>query len=668
MLIFHTTISYWTQYDAFASSKIEPKSTIDNLTKLTPDTSEYIWPIDTGYRITSSFAEFRSSHYHAGIDISTNMKEGNNVYASRDGYIYRIKILPDGYGKTLFVKHPDGYYTVYAHLKGFSNKIQEVLLKEQLNQQSYFVDLVLDSSVIPVRKKELIAYSGSTGVGPPHLHFEILDENFNPVNPLHFPNFRINDRIAPFIKKIFIAPASEFSMVMGKDDYYIIKINSNRPSFKLQNPIKIYGKIRLGIETRDYNNISSVKTGIYKILFKLNDSLIFQSQYDRITTKYTHEILLHYDLKLLQEGSGKFKKLYVEEGTNLQIYNYLSSGSGIIDGTKLKEGLHNFTIIVADFYGNKSEVHGNFFVDSQDKSSISHAKTVRKINKLPDNITLTYKILNDKIKCLLKSNQYNPNKFETYLLEGEKKTIINLKNIDDDNYAGYVEPDANYHGYRKILVVDKTDNKLIKSTDKFFVYPVKKGLSKHFTLSNNKIIVSYNEESVYKDFLLTVDSSIIDNIVIYEFNPKDVPLKNGIDIKIRNNSRSENIYFKKNGKWVFQRPAQCNDSGYIKATFNRTLTDVTLLKDTIPPIIQVQKKIKLPKYSVISFRFKDNLSGVDYNKIKMYINKEVVIPEIDEEKRKITYSFENEVSKKIQVMELEIPDRAGNIQKLTRKF
>lgn len=642
------------------------------LKKITPDTSKYIWPTNASYKISSSFAEFRSSHFHAGIDISTNKKEGYNIYSSRDGYVYRIKVMPDGYGKTLFVKHPDGFYTVYAHLKNFNKLIQEFLYREQLNRQSYFVDITLDSALIPVKTGEIIAFSGGTGVGPPHLHFEILDEYFNPVNPLLFPNLRINDNTAPHIKRIYIAPASEYSRVMGKDEYYFIKINSNKSSFQIQKPIIVSGQIKLGIETKDFNHDFTSKTGVYKIQLMLNDSVIFHSQYDRIPTNYTHEILLHYDLKLLQEGKGKFKKLYVEEGTNLPFYLHNSESNGIIDCLKLKNGSNKFKITVSDYYGNKAEITGNFQVNHQNQPTNSFANqtktTQNNRNLFTKQIELNYSIFKNKLKCLLITDHERFNQLEVYLLEGEKKNLINFKNTEKDTFTGYVEPNPEHNGYREIIVLDKLNNKLIKSTGKFYIYPVKRGLQNKFNIGNGKIKIAYSKNVAYNDFILTIDSLNMNGQVIYVFNPKDILLKDGIDIEIRYNSKYEHIYFKRNGKWVFQKQDINKNDGYIKTRFKRTLMDVTLFADTTPPSIQLLSAKRFATGQKILFKFKDNLSGVDYDKIKMYINKEIVIPEIDEEKKTITYNLDKSSYKKPMKIELEIADRAGNLQKFTRQL
>src|SRR5512141_1921374 len=109
-----------------------------------------MWPTDAGTIVTSTFAEFRSMHFHGGIDISTGDQIGYRVFASRDGYVSRIYISPTGYGKMLFVRHRDGYTTVYAHLSKFATAINTRAEQEQRNNECYPVDLACGPDEFPV--------------------------------------------------------------------------------------------------------------------------------------------------------------------------------------------------------------------------------------------------------------------------------------------------------------------------------------------------------------------------------------------------------------------------------------------------------------------------------------------------------------------------------------
>ena len=152
--------------------------------------------------LSGTFGELRSNHFHSGLDIKTQQREGLNVLTSADGYVSRIRVSHWGYGKALYVTHPNGYTTVYAHLKKFSTKIEAYLKKEQYKKESFEIQLYPKKGALQLSKGEIIAYTGSTGgFVSPHLHFEIRDKKSNPINPMLF-GVSVKDDSAPRINTL----------------------------------------------------------------------------------------------------------------------------------------------------------------------------------------------------------------------------------------------------------------------------------------------------------------------------------------------------------------------------------------------------------------------------------------------------------------------------------
>ncbi len=145
-------------------------------------------PIDGRIYLSGTFGELRSNHFHSGIDIKTGGVEGENVYAVADGYISRIKISPWGYGNAVYIKHPNGYTSVYGHLRNYNKIIGEYVKNEQYKKQKFALDLFLEPHEIQIKKSDVIAISGNSGSsGGPHLHFEIRDSKERPL-PTSFWN------------------------------------------------------------------------------------------------------------------------------------------------------------------------------------------------------------------------------------------------------------------------------------------------------------------------------------------------------------------------------------------------------------------------------------------------------------------------------------------------
>jgi hypothetical protein len=161
-----------------------------------------IWPIDPPWTITGNYGELRPNHFHDGLDFSTNGQINLQVYAVEEGYVSRVRVSATGYGKSVYITHPNGKVTVYAHLNAFSLKIAEMIKKEQYAKKSFEIEIFPKSYQLPVRKGEIIGLSGNTGGSTgPHLHFEIRDEKSEtPLNPLTF--LKIKDITPPTIQKI----------------------------------------------------------------------------------------------------------------------------------------------------------------------------------------------------------------------------------------------------------------------------------------------------------------------------------------------------------------------------------------------------------------------------------------------------------------------------------
>lgn len=171
--------------------------------------SGYAWPIDSTFVITGNYGELRPNHFHAGVDFSTGGKINLPVYSIEEGYVSRIRVSPYGYGKCIYITHPGGRVSVYAHLNKFSLKIDKVVRAFQYDTQSNEIDYMLRPRTVYVRKNEIIGLSGNTGGSTgPHLHFEIRDEKTEvPLNPLAF--FRIKDQSPPELKAIALFDLSD---------------------------------------------------------------------------------------------------------------------------------------------------------------------------------------------------------------------------------------------------------------------------------------------------------------------------------------------------------------------------------------------------------------------------------------------------------------------------
>ena len=100
---------------------------------------KYVWPLAIDNGISSTFQEFRSNHFHAGIDLRTFQTTGYPVLAIADGVIEKIIMSKTGMGRAVFLKHSDGNFSIYGHLEKFRDDIESLVAREQSRRgEKYF--------------------------------------------------------------------------------------------------------------------------------------------------------------------------------------------------------------------------------------------------------------------------------------------------------------------------------------------------------------------------------------------------------------------------------------------------------------------------------------------------------------------------------------------------
>lgn len=314
-------------------------------------TDYFAKPLDKVLVLAGNFGELRANHFHAGLDLKTNHQIGMPVHAAAQGYISRINISPWGYGKAIYIQHPNGYTTVYGHLSRFAPKIEEYIKTRQYKNESYQIEVYPSAKELPVEKGELIALSGNTGgSGGPHLHFEIRDSQQHPMNPLLF-GIEVKDNRAPRIDGVFVYPIGEDAQVNQSAQRQKLNLMKQSDGSYEAAKIEACGEIAFGISTIDQQDLAPNPNGVFKIEASLNDDKIFQSDFTKFSfseTRYLNQLL---DYEYYQKHRKRIQKLYVEPNNPLSIYSNLSN-FGKLD---IREGLsYNYVISVTDYNGNES--------------------------------------------------------------------------------------------------------------------------------------------------------------------------------------------------------------------------------------------------------------------------------------------------------------------------
>ncbi len=290
----------------------------------------WLWPVEKSRRLSSLFADHRSFRFHPGIDIRTDGRTGFKVFACEDGYVYRLYTSYWGYGKAVYLKLDHGGYSLYGHLSDFSEKIGELVEAKQLEKRRYFTDFLLEKDELRVKGGELIGYSGQTGSGAPHLHFELRDEENRPVNPL-ISGFTINDEISPVIRYLAIRPLDIWSRVDGQatarlggsehPPIFPCRYHREKKVYALDKIPVIEGRIGLELSVFDKMDKSRFVFGILGIRIFLDGNLIFASHYDTVSFDNRQKIELDRDFELRRKSKRQFYKLYLDVGNDLPLYS-----------------------------------------------------------------------------------------------------------------------------------------------------------------------------------------------------------------------------------------------------------------------------------------------------------------------------------------------------------
>ena len=308
-------------------------------------------PVKIPLKLSGNFGELRSSGFHSGIDIKTLGKEGVEIKSIDDGYISRISISLSGFGKAIYITHPNGFTSVYAHLSRFNEKIEKLIRAYQYQKKSFVISKFFKKNEFIISKNDIIGFSGNTGSSfGPHLHFEIRKSLENlPINPLRF-GYPIDDTIPPTIRGLFLYKIGEKFNKRKKIN--IKKISSNK--FQSE-PIKSNGSFGFGVISDDRQNKSYNINGTYNYKLIKNDSTEFEIEFDNFSFDEKA-----YQMKLMDYGyyvDKKSRLIKIFNNNGLKTNFIKSKNSGIID--VVENDSIKIKIILSDYSNNKTQVNVN---------------------------------------------------------------------------------------------------------------------------------------------------------------------------------------------------------------------------------------------------------------------------------------------------------------------
>lgn len=351
----------------------------------------FSYPLSIKPKLNANFGEMRNNHFHMGLDLSTEGRENLPILAPADGYLARIKIESGGFGRALYVNHPNGTTTLYAHMNRFIPAAEQFLKAKQYEQQSWKIDVNLPADLIPLKKGQLIGYSGNTGASQgPHVHFEIRDtKTENCLNPLLY-RFPLQDVTPPDVYRLVFYDRDKSIFEQAPVPFSLVRMgNEFKPLGLVELP---FDRAFIAIQATDRMTGIPNPNGFFSASLIKDDGLISSFEMDNIGYDKTRYLNGHIDYPTRAKGGGYYQMLFPPKGYGVDMYKPNDTD---IDHIRVSSTPEAYSIKVTDAYGNSSYVEFRVVRKIGVRSSTVFQGTFMEPNALnvyeDDNIQLVFK-------------------------------------------------------------------------------------------------------------------------------------------------------------------------------------------------------------------------------------------------------------------------------------
>ncbi len=604
----------------------------------------YIFPVQPGKKnyLSGTMGELRPGHFHGGLDIKTGSVTGWPIYAAAEGYVSRIKVSTSGYGNVIYIAHPNGTTTVYAHLEGFEKGIAKWVREQQYNNKTFEIELFPEQNQFRYKQADIVGYGGNTGgSGGPHLHFEIRDPKQDVINPLDYGFDEIADNIPPFVYKIALATQYKDSRIgheFGRFEYRPVLQNSN---YKLSGaPIPAWGTIGVELLAFDKFNGADNTNGFPAVEMLVNGKQVYAHNVNRFAFDLTRHIEVHTHYGVRKKTGSKFMRLYVADGNELPLYKTDKTGGNII--VDKPDSIYNVLLKLTDSYGNLREMQFQLKGEEPKTSLPQLDNKVGNSPELYDNLLLFSAPAPkpDAGPAMIYSNRRQYEISPTYATAATAMYLWDMREGLPDSFT-------------------------VNNTKKEFNYKAMVPSNTGFNLYLPEMDLSFPKNSLFDTLYLHTDYRKTANGEVFTISEDVYPLYSHITATLK----TQQEYPQKDKTHVYEIRGR-NNWGWAggewqgnNITFRtRSFGDYTLLTDTTPPVIRPVRA----NTSSLAFSISDGLSGI--KSFDVYVDGEWVLMNYDY-KRALIWSEKFDESKPFKgPIEVRVKDNAGNEQVYTTKL
>ena len=596
----------------------------------------FLFPINPGQKNTLAgvLGDLRTNHFHAGIDIRTQQREGLQVLAAADGYISKIKVQTTGYGNVIFIKHTNGMTTVYGHLLSYAEPMGSYLRLKQYERKTFDIELNPSPEQFPVRKGQLIALSGNTGGSAgPHLHFEIRDSKDSYLNPLFFDFVEVEDEVSPYFNSLALRPMSLQSRVNGEFERVSFRpVRQKDGSYTLSQTVKAWGE--LGLELVAFDAMSGVnfRNGVNCVEIKVDGKEIFAYNMTSFPSWSTRDYNNLIDYATEQRTGSRYLRCYNPDGNQFS----LQKTDAFRGKIQIQDTLtHEIQVTLFDSYENSSVLRLKIkgepaedlpvpSVESDVFPSLAYMKTEVDENVLKINALGLSQLVPAEVFVKQNSFLLAP----AYKSSGQTVYLLDLREALPDSI--------------------RIGNKILKTDFRQRIVP-----NRIETYKEERYTLRFGNQSIFDTLYLSVQARPNGLII----NDENTPLRDAVGVNFQPEIMPENpekthAYRIDGGRMRFVG-GKWQDNAIDFTT--RELGNFALGTDTTPPsvnLIQSNKKN-------ISARISDGMSGIA--QFNAYVNNEWVLMNYD---YKRNYIWSEKLVDSLDFegpLRLEVIDRAGNI-------
>lgn len=319
--------------------------------------------MDIPLDLAATFAELRGNHFHGGLDMRTEQVIGKQLFSVEEGYVSRISVSGSGYGNCLYINHPCGITSVYAHMDGFSERIDSLLLARQYEAGRFDIDFELQPSELPVERGELIGLSGNSGGSTgPHLHFEFRKTGTDyMIDPQDY--YKIDDNVKPRFHGFAVAPKPGTGVVDGSADTRFYRaINISSGSYRgSRDSIKAWGVVGVEVSANDYMPYTHFKFGLRRVEMKVDGKTCFAYFNDHYYMDSTRLINSFIDYARWQSKRDMYMRMFLLPNAHKGLFHSVENG-GYLSINEQRP--YQIEITASDYAGNASTLRFTIYGDS----------------------------------------------------------------------------------------------------------------------------------------------------------------------------------------------------------------------------------------------------------------------------------------------------------------